>query len=771
MLSKKITNLSLYAAVFLLPLFFLPWTLEPLEINKQTLLTLLIIIACLSSAITIFIKGEILVKKSLIKILLILFLTFTAVSATLSQSHFLSWVGTSQQEYTSFFSLLVLAILFSSISGAAKKSEVFSKIILSLISGAVVAGIFGLLSIFKIYLPFSFAQSQTFNTVGTLNSLGVFLSVATIAANGFFLIGLKKNQLIKILTILLSVVTFIFLGLINYWLVWLVLIVGLAILLFLIFLKAYDLHHHKQYFLPMFLVAGAVLFLFFPNLKILPLPIEVGPSFNTSLTVAKQTLTGSALWFGSGPGTYLFDYAKFRPVEVNQTNFWNTRFDRGFSEILTMLPTKGLLSSLALFLFSLVIGVAAIKKFRKRGEEPWSTFIIFPAWLALIFAFFIYPSNFTLTFLFFLLSSLLYSQTNEKTQTLSLIKSPRLKILTSIGFTILAVVFVTVSWLAVERFSAEYAYAQAIKLDRAGGDLKEVAKLIDRAATTNRFNDAYYRNLAEVLFLETKAEITNLSAKQPTGEENQYLQALISASVNTAKKATDLEPRNVTNWLELGSIYRTLASLAPGAENFALEAGQKAIALEPQNPNNYLELGKTYLALAIALEPMTVSEDPTKKQTAEQKKQEYFTAAEATINKALSLKADYAPAHYQLALVFERWGKLDEAIGKMESINKYNPQDVSVAFELGILYLRRLGAGDLARAEIAFKQAITLLPAYSNAHWYLAFVYEQQNNLPAAIYEVEAVAKLNPDNEMVKTRLERLKAGQITAPAETAPLE
>lgn len=769
MFLQKITKWSLLLAAFLVPIFFLPWTINPLETNKQALLTILVVAACLAEAGQLFYKKEISFRKNAVNLILPIFLILLAISSALSNSFLLSWFGTSSQEYTSFFSLLIFAIYFWLVGYSAREQKFSSQIILSLISGSIIAGIIGLLALFQIFLPFSFSQTQAFNTVGTINALGVFLAISTVLANSLFLLEKKSKKIITFLTLGLSSITFVFLFLVNYWLVWLVLLAGLIAILTLVFVKAGNILDSKKYLLPMFLAAGTVLFLLLPSWQFLSIPIEVTPNFNTSIIIAKQTLMETNLWFGSGPGTYLFDYAKFRPLEINQSNFWDMRFDRGFSEILTMLPTKGLLPSLTIIIFSLTLGFFAIKTLLKKQEKQWLAFIVFPAWLALIVAFFFYSANFTLVFVFFLLSGLIYSLTENKKNNFSLIKSIRTKYFVASGFTVLAIISVTVFFLVIENLSAEMAFAKAIKTDRAGGDLKEVAKLIDRAASLNRYNDSFYRNLAETLLLEIQVETGKIGNNQPTEEQSQYLQALIAASINSGKRATELEPRNVVNWLELASLYRAFSSALSDTSEFAINACQTAINLEPLNPANYLDLGKTYLALALNLGPLTTSNDPATKQQAEQKRAEYFSAAETSFNTAIQLKADYAPAHYQLSVTYEQEGRLDDAIGKMESINKYNPQDVGVTFELGVLYLQRLDDGDLARAENAFKQAIILMPSYSNAHWYLSYVYEQTGNIPAAIYEIEAVVKLNPDNETVKARLERLKAGQTST--ETTPLE
>jgi cytochrome c-type biogenesis protein CcmH/NrfG len=770
MIYNKIANWCLYLTVFLIPLFFLPWTLDPLEINKQTLLVILILFTCLAMAGASLVKNQISFKKSFVNLLTVVFLIFCGLSAFFSGSHFLSWAGASGQEYTSFVSILSFVALFWLISCRIKEQNNFSKIVLFLTGGAIIAGLIGLLQIFGVFLPFSFAQTTAFNTVGTLNSLGLFLAIVTVLANTLFIVWNGKGRVVPSFTIVLSVITFVFLVVNSYFMIWLVFLFGLSVILFLVFWRAHELHHTKKYLLPMLMVGGAIFFTIINVQLPISVPAEVLPNTATSLAVARQTMTETKQWFGSGPGTYLFDYTKFRPNEVNSTSFWSIRFTEGSSGFLTLLPTLGLLPLLVLGLLTITLGIIAAKRFIKREEEQWLAFTIIPAWLTAILSFFLYPTNFTLAFLFFLLSGMIGALINGKVKTFSLVKSPKTKIIVSVGFTALAVVTITILFLAMERFSAEYTFAKAVRMDRDGANLQEIIKKIDSAATINRFNDLYYRNLAEALVLEVGAQLSSLENQQTTDEQNAYLQGLVSASINAGKKATTLEPRNVANWLELGSVYRAFTPIMEEAGGFAISSFETAISLEPSNPENYIELGKAYLTIASSLEPQTISPNSEEKKAAQTKRAEAFTAAEAAFNKAIELKPDYAHAHYEIALAYEQQGRLNEAIGKMESINTYNPEDVGVAFELGILYLRRLGDGDLPRAEKVLNQAVELLPSYSNAHWYLAFAYEQQGKIEAAIAEVEKVLELNPNNELVKSRLDGLKNGKVSETA-VEPIE
>jgi len=112
-------------------------------------------------------------------------------------------------------------------------------------------------------------------------------------------------------------------------------------------------------------------------------------------------------------------------------------------------------------------------------------------------------------------------------------------------------------------------------------------------------------------------------------------------------------------------------------------------------------------------------------------------------------------------VTYELQGRLDDAVGKMESIVQYNPFDVGVHFQLGILYLQRNISGDVERAQTILERTVLLLPSYSNARWFLASVYELQGDLTEAIMQVEAVLELNPGNQLVLNRLDRLSRGEL----------
>ena len=136
-----------------------------------------------------------------------------------------------------------------------------------------------------------------------------------------------------------------------------------------------------------------------------------------------------------------------------------------------------------------------------------------------------------------------------------------------------------------------------------------------------------------------------------------------------------------------------------------------------------------------------------------------LAGAEQAFLSAIGLKSDYLPAHYYLAATYERQGKLEQAAARLVALRNNNPADIGLAFQLSQMLIR-LQRYDIATQEL--ERIVGLSPNYSNALWYLASMYEVAGDQDKAIDVVEKVVDLNPENEVARSRLERLEAGEAT---------
>src|SRR3989338_6580400 len=107
-----VARFCLYTLAFLLPLFFLPISLDPLEFNKQTLLLILALLAVLAWVGSVVRERTLSLRRGWIHLLPLLVVLATVLSAFWSQWKYVSWAGTSLQEYQSVFTVIALALVF-----------------------------------------------------------------------------------------------------------------------------------------------------------------------------------------------------------------------------------------------------------------------------------------------------------------------------------------------------------------------------------------------------------------------------------------------------------------------------------------------------------------------------------------------------------------------------------------------------------------------------------------------------------------------------------
>lgn len=752
----KLVRWTIYVLVFLLPTFFLPWTFESLEFNKQNLLVVLTFIAALAWLGKMIASRQAFFRKSFLNILALLYLLIYTLSTLFSADRFKSLLGSSGVEKEGLITVFCFIVLYFVIINNAREVKAIKNLIYCLLGGAALVSVFSLVGFLGL-LPAILVPSRALNTVGTLSAFGIFLSAMFMLAAPLFLeaepgVPGKKKFVWKILLAVFAVLMLFLLATIDNWMVWASFTPALALLLAYLVLRAHEIKKLGWMAVPMAGLVLAILFFFIRTPIVLNLPAEIMPSFSASGEITKQTLEESPL-LGSGPATFSFDYAKYKPDGVNQTALWDVKFDRSASRVLTMAATTGLFGLISWLFLVIFVGVAAIARVAKeKTGQLWLYEIgLVSSWLLLLIAKFLYSSNLTLEFTFWVLTALLAVLSAQKFWEVTLERAPRVSLALSFLLTLGIVCLVSSFYLVGQRYAADAKFGQAVLALTKGEELEKSTDLFNRAAGLNRWNDAYLVNLSQNLLAEINQEIT----KEPTEEGAKKLQDLIAADINVAKRATEISPNNSTNWATLASVYQSIMAIIPGADGWAIDSWNRAIELEPGNPYFYTELGKIYTNTADLIAPNLGSKDETVKKDAEAKVKDNLVKAEEQFGKAISSKGDYAPAHFELAMVYSRQGKIKEAIGKLEVIQANIPNDIGVAFQLGLLYAQNK---EIEKSIAQLEGAIKLAPQFANARWYLAALYEEQGKKDLAIAQLEEILKTNTDNETVKQKIEALKA-------------
>lgn len=760
----KIVDACLYAAVILVPLFFLPSTLDILELNKQTLLAILAgvgVLAWLGQAISL---RSFSLSRSWLHLVVAVFVVGYGLTSFFSQDRYLSFIGNFGQMQWAFISIVSFAVFYLLIVNAVKGTTKLYHLILAFLASSTLVGIIGLLQVIGVY-PFGwvaeFARAKTFNTVGTINSLGVYMTLPLVLAASLTVLGCKDKACVlgregkrsvgaKALVWASLAVSVMVAVVVDFWVVWAAILFGTLLLVAIPILRSRKVDRSMKLLVPGALVVLSVVLLLFKTPINPGIPSEVSPSALASWSIARQTLQDHPL-FGSGPGTWIFDYSKYRQVAVNMSPFWTIRFERGLSTFLSLLAMIGLVG-VGLWLILVISGIAksASHLVLERNDDSWQAYLtVFTAWATSVFTAFFYNYNFSHHFAFWFLLALLASLVARGTFTWDARKSAAGSAVLSLLFLFVCVGMISGIWLSMQRLVADTKYAQAVTLFRGGKPIQESIDALQSAVSLNKWNDAYYRNLSQAYLIRASNELQGPADADRAKKVN----VSVTAAVDQAKHATEISPANVDNWANFALVLQAIASFTRGADEQSINMFREASLREPNNPTFITEVGKLYILRSDAYRQLLQSNDANVRKDAEQNVKAELEKAAETLNQAIQVKSDYAPAHYSLGLVYEREGRVQDAITKLEQVLQVSPKDVGIAFQLAILYYRN---NEKDKSLNVFEQIVAFDPSYSNARWYLSSIYEERGRYNDAVAQVQKVKDLNPGNQVVDQRLEHL---------------
>jgi len=755
----KVGKLSLYLLVFLLPLFFLPLTIAPVEANKQILASVLVLISFICYLANSIETRKIVYRKSLLGLAVLSLLAVFATSAVFSQAKSASIFGDFIQP-DSLLCFVVYSLVFY-LAGIFFRKKDFRKIAVVFFASLVLTAVFGLLQMFGYFiLPYvspdmEFTKQTGFNSLGSFSNWSIFIAFGLVLIASA-LAGLRLSLIPKAILAVIALFIVGELVIINYSFLW------TAIALCMLILTAYCFTVQKKINIPMALmIASLFLTLISSSLPaVVKTPVEIRPSFSSTFDIAKETIwpkanrplieNGKNILLGSGPATFGYDYSLYRPKDLNQTDFWQVRFNQGFSFAITLLATGGLLGILAVLFLILSFARQALKSLENKEALAGSVGALF-----MIITLFVFPPSIVQFVFVFLALGLMMSESSARE--ISFLNVSKTKsFLTFITFTVFIVGSMALSYLVCQKYVAAVYYKKGISAYNQSGDLIESLVNINRASALDPESDQYLRAFSRVLLLDvgdligkSKDDVSKAS------ESGSRIQNEISLAVQTARKATVINPADSLNWNNLANVYENIMLLTSGADKFAAENYKKAIQLDPQNPAGYVDLARVLLSTA------DYNKDKDKYLW-----QKSIEEAKSSLEKSLELKADYATPRFMIALIYAREGKTQDAIGKMEETKPYAPSDAGLAFQLGVLYYND---NQLDKAGAEFERAVGLNGNYSNARYSLGLVYDKLGKKQMAIDQFEEVAKLNPENEEVKRMLENLKKGG-SALEEIAPL-
>ena len=431
-------------------------------------------------------------------------------------------------------------------------------------------------------------------------------------------------------------------------------------------------------------------------------PREVQLDFLTSWKVSVSAFRDNPFW-GTGPSTHLFNFTLYKPIEFNNSTFWNIRFEQSFNEYLQVLGTLGGIGLLALISVTLLFIGAAWKTIRldKTLEQPQSpvnrlstglaisglTFIIIlifhtatlPVWvvgLTILGSFMVvnflregparslfggFGENIGQNILRVAAN---ISSTRSSEEVVRINALPGVLLVIGLALTLFA--FFYGGKFAV----ADYYHRQAILAIGRNDGLAAYNAFVE-AENRNPYNDLYRINIAQTNFALANAIAT---AKAPTpenpqgtltDEDRQNIQVLLQQAINEGRTAVTLSPRSVANWEVLATLYRQIAGVAENALLFSLDSYGRAIFQDPLNPLLRLGVGGTYYAV------------------------QNYDLAIRFFTDAINLKPDFANAYYNLSVAMRDKGDLVNAQAAAERMLSLLEAD-SDDYRVGTDYLNDL---------------------------------------------------------------------------------
>jgi tetratricopeptide (TPR) repeat protein len=744
-------NISRYAfllLIIILPIWLLPLTIFPLEMNKAFLFYAVTILAAIFWFISVLQKASFKIPKSGTLLALGGIVAVWLASSLFSSNTILSLVGQGQEVGT-FFSLILLGVaLFLASIFFQSEAKAMTFYLMLFVSSWLVFIFQFFRAVFNVtLLPWNIFAAKISNTIGSWNEVGIFFGLIGLLSL-VFLELFHPGRRLKIFFFISLIVSFLAMAFVNFTTVWIVL--GIFLIVFLVYLFSVFLGGRTELGEPRprkfvnFVVLALLLVLFFIMAKALTADfvsslgltsVEVRPAWSSTWQVVKSSLKEGAI-LGSGPNTFLYDWLKFKPMEINATLFWSYPFTSGIGLLPSFLATSGILGGVAWLVFFAFLVFYGLKVVTYSENETLRGLLIasFLGSLYLWTFVVIYTPSFLLISLAFLVTgifiALLARSGKIKVIEATFFNKPKLGFISSLAIVLLMIAAVASFYLLFQKYWAAYSFNAGLNAN-AAGKIDEAESLIGRAVRFDQ-QDNYYRALSEIGLFKIQQLISRTDLSQE--DLRSQFQNLLASSIQNAQSAVNINPLDFLNWTALGQIYEAIVPFkVAGAREAAVGAYQEAAKRAPYDPR------PLFAAARVEIQAGDVK------------------SAYSFLNSSIGVKGDYVPAVFLLAQLEAQQGNITQAISRTEQALYLAPNDVGVLFQLGLLYYQDKNYDN---SRLAFEKAVSLNANYSNARYFLGLVYDRQGKKAEAIAQFEKVQELNPGNQEVKTILSNLAKGK-----------
>ena len=363
---NRVSGWVALVGVALFPLFFLPWTTSPLELNKQLFLILFSGIALVLWLVGVVSSGYIKWRPNeFIKPVGAVVLA-TFVAALFSITQFKSLFGLTNSLSDSFISIFALSILYVLIVNIFDDKG--KKIRTLLAFSLTLAILYGIFQMFGIYLvKLAIFKSKSFNTVGSPNSLGVLAAVSLpFLHKSKAALPFVKHYWTKIATLL----SIIILVILNWWLLWTIAIIGMFALVALESLNSKTFKLSKSLMPLVVIVLGVFLVVVKFDLSFVKknLPVEISPSYSLSTRIANSVMKDRFI-LGYGLENFSLAFDKYGSMALTNTSLSNAKFYDSASEFFNAAVHGGIVLSMAFLFFAVFVVWSIFVRYKNESSD------------------------------------------------------------------------------------------------------------------------------------------------------------------------------------------------------------------------------------------------------------------------------------------------------------------------------------------------------------------------------------------------------------------
>ncbi len=751
-----------YVLCALFPLWFLPTTINPVELNKAFFISIGTLITLMLAIGGMLQEGRIRLVRSRVFWIVCFLVVAWLLSALFSESVALSFWGFGS-ETTSFIHIFVASVLLflvPIIVRSERHLRIASGFLVISLAGAFL--FFLVQSVFRIDIfSWTFAQERSFHPFGSWNALALFFGFGSAFLLPFFGAREKWRRLYYPV-FFLSLVGLFFT---NFAIAWGIL--ATIALLFVALTSSRREQHSALFAASLLVLLVSILFVllnnslgrYFQTFSGFGRPQEVVPSYSNTIDGVKRSLSESPL-LGRGPNTFSLLWEEIRPASINATIFWQTRFDSGFNTILTIIAEvgiAGLVALLALLSMFLWHGIRAIGFL--GDSESTLVRAAFSGGFFLVAALFFYPFNFALWALLFLSIGFFFAALCElevlPVREIRFFETRERGFLFSLVLIFLMVGGVIWTYFEATRYMGLVAYARGIGVFSSEGAVNGALEQVKSAISFDASQDRYYRTYAQLEYVKMSRALNQGDNLTQEERLTRFRDAYTEARAR-AETAIAIGKKDPQNYRMLGQVYELAIPFDETVSNLAIKNYEMALELSPNNPLILADLARTYLSLA-EVTILRGGGTTSRKIAAEKQDKaiEYLTLA-------TELKPDFTQAHFTLSQLYFMRNQIDEAIKRAEAAVLLAPNNLGTLFQLGFLYYQK---ESFDRARPVFERAVALSPNYSNARYFLGLIYDREGRANDALVQFEEIQKVNPASEEVSRVIAALKAGKKASDA------